>query len=90
MAYSPSEWIVGALGERSAEPDRGAAWDAIVERALLYRTEQGIPDESPGLLGPAPLSREVEQRVAWIAARRDIERDLRKSVAEHQGIGLGI
>jgi len=90
MAYSPSEWIVAALGERPAEPGRGAAWDAIVDRALRYRTEQGIPDESPGMLGPAPLSCEVEQRVAWIAARRDIERDLRKSVAEHQGIGFGM
>jgi len=90
MTYSPSEWIVATLGERPAEPDRGAAWDAIVDRALRYRTEQGIPDVSPGLLGPTPLSREVEQRVAWIAARRDIDRDLRKSVAEHQGIGFGM
>jgi hypothetical protein len=90
MAYSPSEWIVGALGERPAEPDRGAAWDAIVDSALRYRTEQGIPDESSGLLGPAPLSREVRQRVAWIAARRDIERNLHKSVAEHQAVGFGL
>ncbi|MDF1597832.1 MAG: MobF family relaxase [Acidimicrobiia bacterium] len=90
MTFLPSEWIVATLGERPAEPDRRAAWDAIVDRALLYRTEQGIPDESPGLLGPAPLSREVEQRVAWIAARRDIERNLLKSVAEHQAVGFGL
>jgi hypothetical protein len=90
MTYSPSEWIVATLGERPAEPDRRAVWDAIVDRALRYRTEQGIPDESPGLLGPAPLSREVEQRVAWIAARRHIERNLLKPVAEHQAVGFGV
>jgi hypothetical protein len=90
MTYIPSEWIVATLGERPAEPDRRAAWDAIVDRALRYRTEQGIPDESPGLLGPTPLSREVEQRVAWIAARRDIERNLHNSVAEHQAVGFGL
>ena len=90
MTYSPSEWIVATLGERPAEPDRRAAWDAIVDRALRYRTEQGIPDDVSGLLGPAPLSREVEQRVAWIAARRDIKRNLHKSVAEHQAVGLGL
>ena len=85
MAYAPPEWIVDTLGERPTEPDRRAAWDAIVDRTLRYRTEQSIPDEAPELLGPVPPSGEVEQQVAWIAARRSIERDLAKLVAEHQG-----
>ena len=90
MTYSPSEWIVATWESGLQNLIVRAAWDAIVDRALRYRTEQGIPDESPGLLGPAPLSREVEQRVAWIAARRDIERNLLKSVAEHQAVGFGM
>ncbi len=77
MAYAPPEWIAGTLGERPAEPERGAAWDTIVERTLRYRTEQDIRDEDPQLLGPVPPSGEVERRVAWIAARRAIESDLR-------------
>jgi hypothetical protein len=85
MAYAPPEWITDTLGERPAESDRRAAWDAIVDRTVRYRTEQLIPDEAPELLGPVPPSGEVEQRVAWIAARRDIERDLADLVAEHQG-----
>ncbi len=90
LTYQPPDWIVNTLGERPDEPDRRATWDAIVDRALRYRTEQGIPDEVPGLLGPTPPSREVEQRVAWVAARRDIARDQLKPVAEHRGISFGM
>ena len=85
IAYAPPEWIASTLGERPTEPDRRAAWDAIVDRTLRYRNEQGIPDEDSQLLGPVPASREVDQRVAWIAARRNIERDLAYLATEHQG-----
>ena len=44
----------------------------------------------PAGRGPVPLSREVERRVAWIAARRDIEQNLLKSVVQHQAVGFGL
>jgi hypothetical protein len=78
LAYEPPGWIVDTLGERSAEPGRRAAWDAIVDRALRHRTEQGIPHEAPSLLGPQPPSSEIDERVEWIAARRAVENDLRR------------
>ena len=84
LIYQPPEWVTDTLGERPAVPDRGAAWDAIVDRALLYRTEQGIPCEAPNLLGVEPSSRHVTQRVAWLTARRDVARNLPGLTAGHQ------
>ncbi|MGB5381299.1 MAG: hypothetical protein WBO25_09925, partial [Acidimicrobiia bacterium] len=78
IAYQPPEWITDTLGERPAEHDRRVAWDAVVDRALRYRTARGIPDEEPNLLGPTPPSSGINQRVAWIATRRAIESDLRR------------
>jgi hypothetical protein len=78
FAYEPPGWIVDTLGERPAEPGRRAAWDVIVDRALRYRNEQRIPDEVPEMLGPVPPSSRVPERVAWIAAGRAVERDLRR------------
>ena len=78
LTYEPPGWIVDTLGERPAEPGRRAAWDAIVNRALRHRTEQGISHKTPSLLGPEPPSSEVDERVVWIAARRAVERDLRR------------
>ena len=86
LTYQPPEWVTDTLGERPAVHDRGAAWDAIVDRALLYRTEQGIPCETPNLLGVEPSSRDVTQRVAWLTARRDVARDLSGLTAGHQGL----
>jgi hypothetical protein len=78
VAYQPPEWVTDTLGERPSKPDRGAAWDAAVDRALRYRTEHEISDDTPGLLGPEPTSSDVDQRVAWIAARRATENDIRR------------
>ena len=86
LAYQPPEWVIDTLGERPADPDRSAAWDAIVDRALRYRTEQGIPHEAPDLLGPEPSSGDVRQRVAWLTARRDVVRDIPGLAAGHQGL----
>jgi hypothetical protein len=87
VAYQPPEWVTDTLGERPAEPDRGAAWDAIVDRALRYRTQHEIPDEAPDLLGPQPNSSDVAQRVAWITTRRAIENDL-QNLTSPQDRGL--
>jgi hypothetical protein len=87
VAYQPPEWITDTLGERPAEPDRGAVWDAVVERALHYRTEHEIPDDTPDLLGPQPASSDLEQRVAWITTRRALETDL-QSLRSPQDRGL--
>ena len=76
FVYQPPEWVTDTLGERPAEPDRRAAWDVIVDRALRHRTDQGIPKEAPSLLGPEPPSSEVDERVVWLTARRGIKRDL--------------
>ena len=86
LSYEPPGWIVDTLGERPDDPDRRAAWDGVVDRALRYRTEQGIPDETPELLGPEPASSDVEQRVAWIVARRRVERDLPRLEAERTSV----
>ena len=48
----------------------------MVDRVLRYRTDQEIPDETADLLGPPPPSRDIDERVAWIAVRRSIEGDL--------------
>lgn len=77
IAYQPPDWITNTLGERPADHERQAAWDAAVVRALRYRTEHGIPDDATDLLGPQPPSSDVIQRVAWIAAVNAIQRDVR-------------
>ncbi|MDF1597470.1 MAG: hypothetical protein P1T08_15435 [Acidimicrobiia bacterium] len=76
IAYEPPDWIVDVIGERPAETDRRAAWDAIADRAVRYRTENRVPDDAPGLLGPGPSSGEIERRVDWLAARRELKRSL--------------
>ena len=88
LAYEPPKWVIDTLGERPVDPDRRAVWDAVVDRALRYRTEQRIPDEAPELLGPIPSSRDVEQRVVWMTAHRDARRDLTKLTTEHKGLAL--
>ncbi len=90
VAYQPPEWVIDTLGERPADHETCTAWDAIVDRVLRYRTDQGIRDEATDLLGPQPPSSDADTRVAWIAARRDIERDLPTPVAEDQGVGFGV
>jgi AAA domain/TrwC relaxase len=78
LAYQPPEWVTNTLGERPADHERRTAWDAVVGRALRYRTDYGIPEDAPNLLGPQPPSSDVIQRVAWIASRRATESDLRR------------
>ncbi len=84
VAYEPPDWVTNTLGERPADYDRGAAWDVAVDRALRYRTEQGIPEDAADLLGPQPPSSDVLQRVAWIAARRATQSDLRLLTTEQE------
>lgn len=78
VSYTPPSWVRDALGERPAEPHRRAAWDRIVHRALRLRSQHGISEDLPGLLGPAPPRSDPEQLAAWIAARRKIARDLQE------------
>ncbi|MCL1692789.1 MAG: relaxase domain-containing protein [Actinomycetia bacterium] len=82
VAYQPPEWITDTLGERPADHNRRAAWDAVVDRVLRYRTDQEIPDEASELLGAQPPSSDIDKRVAWIAARRAIEGDLRHLISQ--------
>lgn len=84
VAYQPPKWITGNLGERPADHNRRAAWDAIVDRAFRYRTDLGIPDDSLDLLGTQPPSSDINKRVAWIAARRAVQRDLQLLTTEHE------
>jgi len=77
IAYRPPRWIVDAIGERPAEPDRRAAWDRIVDRAVHVLTELEVPDDACNLLGPEPPSRDVARRATWMVARRSMEEDLR-------------
>ncbi|MEE8485765.1 MAG: hypothetical protein V3S38_04330, partial [Acidimicrobiia bacterium] len=84
LAYQPPEWVTGNLGERPADPERRAAWDAVVDRALRYRTDLGIPDDALDLLGPQPPGSDINKRVAWIAAQRAVQRDLRLLTTEQE------
>jgi hypothetical protein len=77
IAYQPPEWVANTLGERPADHERRTAWDAVVDRALRYRTDHGIPDDAHDLLGPQPSSSDIDKRVVWIAARRAMQSDLR-------------
>ena len=77
IAYQPPDWVTNTLGERPADPGRRTAWDAVVGGALRYRTDYGIPEDAPDLLGPQPPSSDIGMRVAWIAARRATQSDLR-------------
>lgn len=86
VAYQPPEWVTNTLGERPADHERQAAWDAVVDRALRYRTDQQISDDATDLLGAQPPSSDIVQRVAWIAARNAVESDLRLlTLAQGQG-----
>lgn len=78
LTYRPPDWVTNNLGERPADHKRRAAWNAVVDQALRYRTDQQIPDKAPDLLGPQPASSDIAQRVAWIAARRALQSDLRR------------
>ena len=91
VTYEPPDWVTNTLGERPADRDRGAAWDVAVDRALRYRTEHGIPEDAPDLLGPPPASSDVLRRVAWMAARRATESDLRRltSAQVHRRSAIG-
>ncbi len=84
IAYEPPDWVTNTLGERPADHERRAAWDVAVDRVLRYRTEHGIPEDAAGLLGPQPPSTEVLQRVAWMAAQRATQRDLRLLATEQE------
>ncbi|MEA2009255.1 MAG: hypothetical protein U9N78_00965, partial [Actinomycetota bacterium] len=84
VAYEPPDWVTNTLGERPADHDRRAAWDVVVDRALRYRTEHGIPEDAADLLGPQPPSSDVLQRVAWIAAQRATQCDLRLLTTEQE------
>lgn len=77
IAYQPPDWVTNTLGERPADPECRAVWDTVVDRALRYRTEHGIPDDASDLLGPQPASSDISTRVSWIAAERATQRDLR-------------
>ena len=77
ITYRPPEWITATIGERPADNDRQVVWDAVVDRALRYRTDQQIPDDATDLLGVQPSSRDIDKRTAWIAARRALQGDLR-------------
>ena len=88
IAYEPPGWIVDVIGERPAEPDRRAAWDRIVDRAVHVRTELEVPDDARNLLGPEPPSRDVARRATWMVARRSIEEDLRElNGSSDRGLG---
>jgi len=78
IAYEPPGWIVDVIGERPADPDRTAAWDRIVDRAVSVRPDLEVPDDARNLLGPEPPSRDVARRATWMVARRSIEEDLRE------------
>jgi len=84
IAYQPPDWVTNTLGERPADPDRRVAWDTVVDRALRYRTEHGIPEDAADLLGPQPPSSDVIQRVAWIAAKRATQREFRLLMMEQE------
>ncbi|HDH26206.1 MAG TPA: hypothetical protein ENH00_08450, partial [Actinobacteria bacterium] len=84
LAYRPPDWVTNNLGERPADHERRAVWDAVVDQALRYRTEHGVPDDAPDLLGLPPTSSDVLQRVAWIAARRAVQSDLRLLTMEQE------
>ncbi len=83
IAYEPPEWIVDVIGERPTEPNRRAAWDRIVDRAVHVRTNLKVPDDAQNLLRPKPPSRDVIGRATWMVARRSVEEDLRQLTGVH-------
>ena len=76
IMYEPPDWVVDAIGERPADPDRRAAWDRIVDRAARHRHEHRVQDKAAGLLGPEPPRDSTVDRMAWVIAERDVERGL--------------
>ena len=68
IQYQPPDWIVDAIGERPVEPQRRAAWDRIVDRAVQYRFQHDLGDDTSGLIGTAPPSWDIARRAAWMAA----------------------
>ena len=91
ITYQPPEWVTGTVGERPADSERRAVWDTVVDRALRYRTEHGIPDDALDLLGPQPASSDISTRASWIAAERVTQRDLRLLTTgqEHSRSAIG-
>lgn len=92
-SYEPPPWILDAIGERPADQAKRDAWDRIVDQSLLYRECHGVPEESHGLIGPEPQSRDVALWAAWLAYHRSIHPDLqrlddRAHLMQH-AIGLG-
>ena len=78
IAYEPPGWVVDVIGERPSEPERRAAWNRIVDRAIQVRTDHEVPDDARNLLGPEPPSSDIARRATWMAARRSVEKDLRQ------------
>jgi hypothetical protein len=76
-AFEPPSWILGAIGERPADPEKRAAWDRIVDCSMRYRGRLRIPEEAEGLIGPMPEGRLVGSRIEWLACHRHLQGDLR-------------
>ncbi len=83
IAYEPPRWIVNAIGERPADRGPQVVWDRISDTALTYRVYHRVPEDSSGLLGPAPPSHDVADRIAWLSAQRKIEED--RTRLRHKG-----
>lgn len=52
LVYEAPRWIIDTLGERPTKTDSRAAWDAIVDRELRYRTDDGISTRLPTSSAP--------------------------------------
>jgi hypothetical protein len=64
-------------------PERGDPVDALVASLAHRAAESAAIDH---IVGPAPPSRDVAERAAWIVARRRAEREKR----EHETPGIGL
>jgi hypothetical protein len=89
----PPAHIVGALGERPAQPARAAVWDRAAQVAERYRNACGIEDTTSAI-GPSPgdlLGQVACRRASRVLdrARRELD-DPRavRSVARDSGRSL--
>ncbi len=71
----PPAHIVGALGERPAQPARAAVWDRAAQLVERYRTAHGVEDTASAL-GPSPG--DLLGRVAWRRASRGLDKACRE------------
>jgi hypothetical protein len=76
IRYRPPQWVTDVLGERPAHPDRWAAWDRVVDRALRYRQRHQIGEDKDGLLGPQPRRDQLTELIDWRRAGRQLAADL--------------